>query len=141
MTHMTLDASTLSSKRVVYVGGIADQATSDILHAAMLPFGPIKSVELPMDYAKGVHRGFAFTEYEDADDAEEAIFNLNGSELLGRTLKVSLAQPNQVNKLSASNEAVWKSDDWFKKHAGGIGEKTLKEQQDREKEASILHQD
>jgi peptidyl-prolyl isomerase E (cyclophilin E) len=94
-----------------------------------------------MDYTKGVHRGFAFTEYEDADDADEAIFNLNGSELLGRTLKVSLAQPNQVNKLSSNHEAVWKSDEWFKEYAGGTDEKTIQEQQDREKDARILHQD
>ena len=138
---MTLDASVLSSKRVVYVGGLPDRATSDLLRAAMIPFGPLKGVELPMDYTTGTHRGFAFTEYEDADDAEEAIFNLNGSELLGRTIKVSLAQPNQVNKLSSSNEAVWKSDEWFKTYAGGTDEKTLKEQEDREKDARILQQD
>jgi hypothetical protein len=43
---MSLDPSVLSSKRVVYVGGLADQVTVDLLRAAMIPFGPIKSVEM-----------------------------------------------------------------------------------------------
>jgi peptidyl-prolyl isomerase E (cyclophilin E) len=92
-----------------------------------------------MDYANGTHRGFAFVEYEDADDAEEAIFNIHGAELLGRTLKVSLAQQNQVNKLSSKNEAVWKSSDtWFQENVGGTDEKSLKDQTEREKDAQAL---
>lgn len=94
-----------------------------------------------MDYTRGVHRGFAFTEFEDADDAEEAIFNLDGSELLGRTVKVSLAQPNQLSKLSGSNEAVWKSDAWFQEYVGGKDEKALQEEREREKDARTLHQE
>ena len=64
----------------------------------------------------------------DADDAAEAIFNLDGSELLGRTIQVSLAQPNQINKLSdggasasssSFNEPIWKSDEWFQQLVSG----------------------
>ena len=51
-----------------------------------------------MDYAEGKHRGFGFVEYEDADDASEAIFNMDGADLMGKTLRVSMAQPNQLNK-------------------------------------------
>lgn len=67
-------------------------------------------------------------EYMDADDAAEAIFNLDGSELLGRTIQVSLAQPNQINKLSGGgasassssfNEPIWKSDEWFQQLVSG----------------------
>lgn len=74
-----------------------------------------------MDYAKGLHRGFAFVEYDDAEDADEAIFNMDGAELSGRTVSVSVAQPNQVGRLSgdaATSEAVWKSDEWFQKQVG-----------------------
>ncbi len=62
-----------------------------------------------MDYASGKHKGFAFIEYVDAEDAKEAIYNLDGSELFGRVLSVSLAQNNQTN----SNKALWSSDDFF----------------------------
>lgn len=75
-----------------------------------------------MDYVKGKHRGFAFVEYEDADDADEAIFNMDGAELSGRVIAVSVAQPNQMNRLSSrdpkADEAVWKSDEWFQKQKG-----------------------
>jgi peptidyl-prolyl isomerase E (cyclophilin E) len=85
-----------------------------------------------MDYVKGVHRGFAFVEYETAEDADEAIFNLDGSELLGQTISVSVAQPNQIHRLTSSNhhnhsnEAVWTSDEWFQQQISG-GDMTSKE--------------
>jgi RNA recognition motif-containing protein len=66
-----------------------------------------------MDYAKGTSKGFAFVEFEEAEDATEAIFNRNGGTLLGRTLQVSMAQANQANKLT---EPVWNSDEWFQKN-------------------------
>lgn len=66
-----------------------------------------------MDYAKGTSKGFAFVEFEEAEDATEAIFNRNGATLLGRTIQVKMAQANQAKKLS---EPVWNSDDWFQKN-------------------------
>jgi peptidyl-prolyl isomerase E (cyclophilin E) len=72
-----------------------------------------------MDYAQGQHKGFAFVEYEDADDASEAIFNMDGADLMGRTIKVSMAQMNQLNKLSNTQQAIWSSDEWFQQHVGG----------------------
>jgi RNA recognition motif-containing protein len=85
-----------------------------------------------MDYAAGKHRGFGFIEYASADDAEEAAFNLDGSDYMGKTLRVSLAQPNQAGKLSSTagsgashsaDQAIWKSDDWFRSQIleGGEG--------------------
>jgi peptidyl-prolyl isomerase E (cyclophilin E) len=72
-----------------------------------------------MNYAEGVHRGFAFVEYEDADDASEAIYNMDGADLLGNTIKVSMAQPNQLNKISGPQQAIWSSDEWFQRQVGG----------------------
>jgi RNA recognition motif-containing protein len=93
-----------------------------------------------MDYAAGRHRGFAFVEFRSPDDADEAIFNMDGAEYMGRVLRVSLAQPNQLRKLASSaasqggggqqyaassyrEEAIWKSDEWFQKQIveGGDG--------------------
>jgi peptidyl-prolyl isomerase E (cyclophilin E) len=101
-----------------------------------------------MDYAVGKHRGFAFVEYNDPDDAVEAIFNMNGSDLLGRTLRVTVAQPNQLHKLGAggggsigdgkksslpgSQQAVWSNDEWFQQHVGGGGGGTTNEQSKEE---------
>ena len=42
------------------------------------------------------HRGFAFVEFELAEDAAAAIDNMNESELCGRTLRVNLAKPLKI---------------------------------------------
>jgi peptidyl-prolyl isomerase E (cyclophilin E) len=84
-----------------------------------------------MDYQSGKHKGFAFVEFEDPEDTEECIFNMEGAELLGRFLKVNLAQANQFNKLTTkSNEAIWKSDDWFQQQAAGTEEERATSQAD-----------
>ena len=92
-----------------------------------------------MNYAKGVHRGFAFVEFEDAEDASEAIYNMDGADLLGYTIKVSMAQPNQLNKLSAPQQAIWSNDEWFQKHVGGQASAEAQEaqKQQRQDEAEL----
>lgn len=136
-----LDPSTLASKRVVYVGSLSESITSKVLRAAFIPFGNIRSVDIPMDYAQGTKRGFAFVEFDDADDAEEAVFNMDGSELMGKTIRVSLAQANQANKLSsANNEAIWKSDEWYQKYAAGEESKeSAAKSQEAVTDAQTLH--
>ena len=46
------DVSVLNSKRVVYVGGLADEVTIPLLRACMIPFGPIHSIDMvrPVQY-------------------------------------------------------------------------------------------
>ena len=91
-----------------------------------------------MDYAEGKHRGFGFVEYEDADDASEAIFNMDGADLMGKTLRVSMAQPNQLNKLSTAQQAIWSSDEWFQEHLAGGSEKERQETKDRQQDEKTL---
>ena len=38
------DASLLASKRIVYVGGLGEDVKEDLIRAAFIPFGNIKSV-------------------------------------------------------------------------------------------------
>ena len=65
----TSEASILvASKRAVYVGGLAEDVTPQVLRSAMIPFGNIKSVDIPMDYKVGKTRGFAFVEFDDPED-------------------------------------------------------------------------
>ena len=134
-TSAAAEAAILASKRVVYVGGLGDNVSQAVVRAAFIPFGNLKSVDIPMDYKAGTTRGFAFVEFEDADDATEAIFNMDGSDLMGRSIKVSLAQPNQLNKMisgSTRSEAIWSSDEWFQQHSQEDPKKEKEMQQDRE---------
>lgn len=113
--------NSLQSRRSVYIGGLSDTVTEDQLRAAMIPFGPLKSIDIPMDYTKGTHKGYAFVEYQDADDAAEAIYNMDGAKLYGRVLNVNLAQHNQVNLVST--KAVWTTDEWFQQQNDGDNKK------------------
>ena len=79
------------NKRILYVGGLADEVTEDVLEDAFRPFGDvILPVKLPR-HGTGPndrHRGFAFVEMETSEDAAAAMENMMGAELFGKTLKV-----------------------------------------------------
>ena len=54
------------------------------------------------------HRGFAFVEFEAAEDARDAIDNLHLSELFGKTIKVTRARPTRLKAhASQPGEAQW----------------------------------
>lgn len=65
-----------NDKRTVYVGGLADEVTERLLNNAFIPFGDIADIQMPVDYESQRHRGFAFVEYENYEDAAAAIENM-----------------------------------------------------------------
>uniref|UniRef100_A0A8C8AM52 Peptidylprolyl isomerase E n=1 Tax=Otus sunia TaxID=257818 RepID=A0A8C8AM52_9STRI len=101
--------------------GLAEEVDEKVLHAAFIPFGDITDIQIPLDYETEKHRGFAFIEFELAEDAAAAIDNMNESELFGRTIRVNLAKPMRIKE--GSSRPVWSDDDWLKKFSG----KTLEE--------------
>jgi RNA recognition motif-containing protein len=40
----------MTEKLILYIGGLDDSVTEKILHSAFVPFGEIKSVEVPIDF-------------------------------------------------------------------------------------------
>lgn len=103
-----------ADKRVLYVGGLEDEVTDKLVHAAFVPFGEIQQIDVPMDQATQKHRGFCFLTFELEEDAAEAMYNMNNSELLGRVLKVNIAKPMSVKQ--GSNKPVWaEADEWAEK--------------------------
>lgn len=48
----------------------------NVLNAAFIPFGDIIDIQMPLDYETEKHRGFAFVEFENAEDAAAAIDNM-----------------------------------------------------------------
>jgi RNA recognition motif-containing protein len=73
----------------VYVGNLKWEATEEDLRKLFEPIGAVSSVKVIMDRATGKPRGFAFVTLE---NAEQAIQDLNGVELLGRPLKINKAE-------------------------------------------------
>ncbi|XP_062607379.1 peptidyl-prolyl cis-trans isomerase E-like [Saccostrea cucullata] len=104
------------NKRIVYVGGLAEEVDEKTLHAAFIPFGDILDINIPLDYETEKHRGFAFVEFELAEDAAAAIDNMNDSEMFGRTLRVNMAKPMKIKE--GSSRAVWSEDTWLQEYAG-----------------------
>ena len=43
-----------NDKPVIYVGGLDDQVDEKTLHAAFIPFGEIKTIEMPLDHTTGI---------------------------------------------------------------------------------------
>jgi len=43
--------------------------------------------------------------------------NMDGAELMGKVLSVSLAQPNQIRSHD-NRQAVWSTDEWFQQQSG-----------------------
>ncbi|XP_050350390.1 peptidyl-prolyl cis-trans isomerase [Nymphalis io] len=109
-------ASKPNSKRTIYVGGLAEEVDEKVLNAAFIPFGDLVDVQIPLDYETEKHRGFAFIEFENAEDAAAAIDNMNDSELFGRTIRVNIAAPQRIKE--GSTRPVWSEDSWLQKHAG-----------------------
>ena len=96
--------------KMLYVGGLDESATEEIVYAAFIPFGDIREVNIPKDFTENKNKGFAFVDYEEEDDAAAAIENMHGSELLGKVLKVNLARATV--KLQPG-KAVWSSEEWL----------------------------
>jgi RNA recognition motif-containing protein len=103
------DASRL--KATVFVGGLDPAVTQQTLYHAFLPFGDIVEVNLPkpdLPSAKEEHRGFGYVEFEVVADANDAIDNMDRSELYGQVIKVAAAKPQKsANEGLGSKTAVW----------------------------------
>lgn len=98
-------------KATVYVGGLDNAISAETLHAAFIPFGDIADISLPkpeLPSSNEPHRGFGYVEFEHAEDAKEAIDNMDQSELFGRVIKVAPAKPQkEPNEGLGSKTAVW----------------------------------
>jgi RNA recognition motif-containing protein len=77
----------------IYVGNLSYNATEENLRQAFEAFGQVTSATIVKDQYSGQPRGFGFVEMPDQAEAQTAIKNLNGKELLGRQLNVNEAHP------------------------------------------------
>jgi cold-inducible RNA-binding protein len=77
----------------IFVGNLSFQTTQEDLLAAFSQFGNVERVNIVTDRDTGQPRGFAFVEMTNAQDAQTAISQLNGTELNGRALNVNEARP------------------------------------------------
>ena len=76
----------------LFVGGLSWDTTDDGLRTAFEAFGEVSEAKVITDRDTGRSRGFGFVTYANAEDANNAKAEMNGTELDGRTIKVDEAQ-------------------------------------------------
>lgn len=77
----------------IYVGNLSHEVTEDSLRGAFEPFGQVESVNIIKDRFSGESRGFGFVEMPSKQEAEKAIEEMNGKDLMGRAVNVNEARP------------------------------------------------
>lgn len=79
----------------LFVGSLAYSTTSQELQSLFEPFGQVLSATVITDKFTGQSRGFGFVEMASDDEAKKAIEALNGSDVNGRNIAVSVAKPRE----------------------------------------------
>jgi RNA recognition motif-containing protein len=83
----------MTMSKNLYVGNLSFETTADDLREAFGAHGTVTAAQVIADRDTGRSRGFGFVEM--ADGAEQAVANLNGAQLQGRTLTVNEARPRE----------------------------------------------
>lgn len=79
----------------LFVGNLPYTATEAALREHFSVIGPLSYVYLPIDRESGKPRGFAFVEFNDKAQADEAIRKFNNQLFMGRPLAVNEARERE----------------------------------------------
>lgn len=80
----------------LYVSGLNFKLTSDELRTLFEQYGEVTSAKVITDKFTGKSRGFGFVEMP--EDGQKAMSELNGAEIMGKTIAVSEARPQTERK-------------------------------------------
>lgn len=76
----------------IYVGNLAFSTDSAALRRLFTDYGEVSSAQVIEDRDTGRSRGFGFVEMASAEDAQQAISEVDGSTVDGRQLTVNIAR-------------------------------------------------
>ena len=77
----------------IFVGNLPFRAEREDVLQLFAPFGEVLNCSLPLERDTGRKRGFAFVEMADQVIESTAIEGLQGTELMGRPLRINKAEP------------------------------------------------
>jgi RNA recognition motif-containing protein len=95
----------------MYVSNLGFQVNDEELKTLFNKFGDVTSAKVVMDRETGRSRGFGFVEMADAA-AEEAMKNLDGTQVDGRAISVSKARPKTDNRSGGGSFSRDKGSRW-----------------------------
>jgi RNA recognition motif-containing protein len=87
--------------RRLYAGNLNFDLDDDAIKELFARAGGVERAEVMKDRWTGLSRGFAFVDMITAEDADAAIAELNGTEMLGRVLRVAIAKPRDNAELGS----------------------------------------
>ena len=79
----------------IYIGNLSFNIAEDGLRDVFAKFGEVSSCKLITDRETGRSKGFGFIEMSTAQEAQDAISSLDGSDLDGRNMRVNEAKPQE----------------------------------------------
>jgi RNA recognition motif-containing protein len=92
----------------IFVAKLNYDTQSEDLRKVFEQYGDVSSANVIMDKFTGRSKGYGFVEMDEDNDAQEAIGDLNDSELDGRTIVVKKAEPRRERRNSyADSGSRW----------------------------------
>src|SRR5919201_3174613 len=90
----------------LFVGNLPYDATEEEIRQHFSTVGNLSYVSIPLDRETGKKRGFAFVEFADAQQAQEAIRQFNNQPFKGRPLAVNEARAREAGRPSGGPGGV-----------------------------------
>lgn len=79
----------------IFVSGLSFSSNDEDLKQLFTSYGSVSSAKVIMDKATNRSKGFGFVEMADDEAGDKAIKELNGSNVDGRNINVSVARPRE----------------------------------------------
>ncbi|PKL17400.1 MAG: RNA-binding protein [Spirochaetae bacterium HGW-Spirochaetae-5] len=79
----------------IYVGNLSYKMTDEDLGNLFNTFGSVSESKIVIDRETGRSKGFGFVEMPNQAEGDEAIKQLDGKEIEGRSIKVNVAKPKE----------------------------------------------
>ncbi|WOK93277.1 29 kDa ribonucleoprotein A, chloroplastic-like [Canna indica] len=85
-------SANLDSSNRVHVGNLSWDVDDSSLHTLFSDQGKVLEAKVIYDRESGRSRGFGFVTYSSAEEADNAVASLNGADLDGRSIRVTVAE-------------------------------------------------
>ncbi|XP_052412345.1 serine/arginine-rich splicing factor 10-like isoform X2 [Carassius gibelio] len=101
----------------LFVRNISDESRPEDLRREFGRYGPVTDVYIPLDFYSRRPRGFAYIQFEDVRDAEDALLNLDRKWVCGRQIEIQFAQgdrktPGQMKSKDRQSPRSSRYDDY-----------------------------